>query len=107
MLSCQGGRAANVLTPPPVLPPLSARRPSPSFHTMSGCVPPLCGIVVPPTASTYGLPLGKSTYACPSCTPSPEPSSPAATQLVRPMCAASRSVSLTCLSNCLVHTCGL
>ena len=52
---CQDGRGITALTPPPVLPWPLLRRPSPSNQTMSGPLPPLTGMVVPPTASTYSL----------------------------------------------------
>src|SRR5882724_9779048 len=60
-LDCQVGRGNTALTPPPVLPPLSDRNPSPSFHTISFFVLPLVVIVVPPTDKTNGLDPGKST----------------------------------------------
>jgi hypothetical protein len=82
------------LTPPPVEPPPSVRTPSPSFHARSLRLAPVRNSV-PPTASTYGLDEGKSQWAWPSLMPSDEPSSPAATQMVMPISAASCSDSLT------------
>ena len=100
---CQAGRAMRALTPPPVEPPLSARRPSPSFHARSLRLAPVRSSV-PPTASTNGLEHGKSTCALPSLMPSDEPSSPAATQMVIPISAASCSASFTCVTAEAVHT---
>src|SRR5580658_4677398 len=97
MVDCHAGRGKTALTPPPVLPPLSARKPSPSFHTTSPSELFCDSTVVPPTESTYGLELGKSACACPSPTASLEPSSPAATLIVMPRYAASFRLSLSCV----------
>src|SRR5271154_6609871 len=73
--------------PPPVAPSLLAC----SFHTTSlVMVLPEAASCVPPQASTLGLEAGKSTWFRPSggVTPSVEPLSPAATQMVKPIAAA-------------------
>src|SRR5690349_4459399 len=49
MVDCQGGRWKTELTPPPVLPPPSLRRPSPSNHTFSLNPLALLTRAVPPT----------------------------------------------------------
>ena len=69
--------------PPPVAP-------SPgSFQTTSLKIFVVVAFsLVPPQASTLGLEAGKSTWAWPSSTPSLEPLSPAATQMVMPSAAA-------------------
>src|SRR6516164_2242531 len=50
---CQAGRGNFSLTPPPLEPPLSARRPSPFFQVSSFTMaPPATLNCVPPTPST-------------------------------------------------------
>src|SRR5262249_27737385 len=82
---CQDGRGKTALTPPPVEPPpFGVRRPGASHQVTSLTAEPVPVSMVPPTDRTNGLPLGKSTWALPSSTWSPDPSSPEETQIVMP-----------------------
>src|SRR5208282_6372960 len=86
--------------PPPVAPSLLAS----SFHTASFVmVLPDATSCVPPQASTLGLDAGKSTWFRPSVTPSVDPSSPAATQIVTPMAAADWNASSMDVMACCVQ----
>src|SRR6478672_4334114 len=80
---CHAGLSNFMLTPPPVEPPpLLVRLPGASHQTTSFTDPPDWVNIVPPTLSTNGLEPGKSTWALPSSSWSPEPSSPEETQIV-------------------------
>src|SRR5271169_5537341 len=81
---CQAGRGKTVLTPPPVAPPPPALSPGDCHQVTSWTLDPDFFSIVPPTPSAFGLELGKSIWAWPSLTWSPEPSSPAETQVVMP-----------------------
>src|SRR5258708_33030205 len=84
-----------MLTPPPVEPPpLSVRRPGASHQVTSSTDAPVCSNIVPPTLRTNGLEPGKSTWALPSSSWSPDPSSPEAAQIVIPSKRAAFSRSL-------------
>src|SRR5580693_2851457 len=92
--SCHAGLVNTEETPPPVAPAPCAT----SFHTTSDAIAGgerLEAVsFVPPTPSTYGLEAGKSTCA-PLATPSLEPSSPAAQQMVMPAAIAAWNAPLT------------
>src|SRR6266571_4842096 len=82
---CHAGRGKIVLTPPPVEPPpFNVLRPGVSHHVTSLTAEPDFLSIVPPTLKTCGLQLGKSVWAPPSSTWSPEPSSPDEMQVVMP-----------------------
>src|SRR5271167_2624474 len=83
---CQAGLSNFMLTPPPVEPPpsFSVRWPGASHQVTSFTDAPDCSNMVPPMPSANGLELGKSTWALPSSSWSPDPSSPEETQIVIP-----------------------
>src|SRR4029078_9592322 len=84
-----------MLTPPPVAPPRPlTRSPLPPCHTTSVNFLYLRVFMVPPTARTNGLELGKSTCAPLVFCMSPEPSSPAAQATVISRAAATFSRAL-------------
>src|SRR6185437_13806801 len=84
-VDCYAGFEKCALTPPPVAPPRV-----PSFQTVSDLrVPSLAINLVPPQESIQGLEAGKSTWLCPSVSPSDEPLSPDAAHTLIPSKAAS------------------
>src|ERR1700742_812539 len=80
-----------------------------SFHTTSVVILLAATVIfVPPHARTFGLDAGKSACARPSGVPlsgfwSPEPASPAATQIVTPSAAALWNAWSNESSDCVVH----
>ncbi len=101
---CQVGLGKIVLTPPPVdPPPFPVRRPGDSHHVTSSTALPDAFSIVPPTLSTNGLTLGKSTCAFPSLIWSPDPSSPDEMHVVIPSNRAAFSRSLIAETALLDH----
>src|ERR1700683_3460690 len=94
MADCHAGSEKWVLKPPPPAPPCA-----PSFHTVSLVIAPLalCRLV-PPQLKMCGLDAGKSTWFPPSFTPSLEPLSPAAAQMLTP----SRAAAVAAVSKAVI-----
>src|ERR1700722_19356030 len=98
-VACQVGVAKNVLTPPPLAPPLA-----PSFHTTSPLIAVVVALrLVPPQASAKELEAGKSAGSAPSVTPSLEPLSPEAMHTVIPKDAAAWKASSMAAMACDVQ----
>src|ERR1017187_10086009 len=98
-LACQEGNGNCPLNPPPVAPPCV-----PSFQTVSLEIVPLALCkVVPPQARMCGLEAGKSTSFPPPLTPSLEPLSPDAAQMLTPSRAASCAAASKAVIACMVQ----
>src|ERR1017187_509067 len=98
-LACHEGNGNCTLNPPPVAPPCA-----PPFQTVSLAIVELalCRLV-PPQARMCGLEDGKSTLFPPPLTPSLEPSSPDAAQILTPSRAASCPAASKAVIACLVQ----